>query len=152
MFQEPFQQFMFLANYLPYPRMLACPSDAPKKAAVNWDDYLTNGNFRLSYFAGICASESAPRTMLMGDRNIEGLGPYSGCANAGGMYGRELSTNSYWSDEVHKNGGNIAFPDGSAEKLGDSTLRTLAASQACSAQCQGKHILVPCADCGLGLP
>ncbi len=149
-FQEPYHQFMFLANYLPSPKIFACPSDDPRKPATNWNDFCTNGNYRLSYFAGTCASELAPRTLLAGDRNIADLSSYDICANAGELYARGVQTNSSWSVEMHKNAGNVTFPDGSADKLTTATLRSLAANPASGANCQGRHVLSPCADCGVG--
>lgn len=148
---EPFHQFIFLANYLPVPKVLACPSDAPRKAATNWMDFTSNGNLRLSYFAGPCASETAPRTLLIGDRNVSNFGIPSACTNAGNMEIKILTTNSVWTTEMHRRAGNVAFPDGSAERLSNQGLRSLVATPATSANCQGRHVMEPCPDCEVQL-
>lgn len=144
---QPFEQFLFLMNYLPSPQILSCPSDRANKVSKTWTAFATNGNSALSYFAGLCASESSPRTFLSGDRNIGELGMYSECTNAVGMLGKTIRTNSIWTAEMHGKVGNLAFPDGSAESITTKSLQQRAANTPQSARCAENHVLAPCSSC-----
>jgi prepilin-type N-terminal cleavage/methylation domain-containing protein len=148
----PYQQFIHLVNYLESPKLLICPSDRVMKVQSNWTGFYTNGTLSLSYFAGLCANEAFPRTMLTGDRNITNLGLYSECTNAGGMVGKRILATSYWSDEMHKKAGNISFPDGSTEKMTSVILQRQAANPPNGARCSENHLLAPCPTCTLVNP
>lgn len=143
----PYQQFFFLASYLGSPKLLVCPSDRVTKVQSDWIGFYTNGNLSLSYFAGLCANEAFPRTMLSGDRNITNLGSYSECTNAGGMIGKRILATSYWSDEMHKKAGNIVFSDGSAEQMTTLKLQRQAANPPEGTKCSENHVLAPCESC-----
>lgn len=148
---EPFQQFFLLANYLPSPKTLFCPTDRGMKQRSTWTEFFTNGNLGLSFFAGICANEAFPRTLLLGDRNLTNL-VYSACTNAGGMVGRSIRPTSSWSDTMHVKAGNLAHPDGSAEHLTTFKLQSLAANPVTGAPCSENHVLAPCPDCEFAAP
>jgi prepilin-type N-terminal cleavage/methylation domain-containing protein len=149
---DAYQQFMFLTNYLNNPQLLYCPSDRVVTLKSTWTDFYTNGDFSLSYFVGLCANETLPRTLLLGDRNISGLGLFSACTNSGGMIGRRVLATSYWSDEMHQKAGNIAFPDGSAERLTTVKLQSQAANSGSGSLCSDHHILGLCTSCFLANP
>ncbi len=150
---EPFQQFFLLANYLPSPKTLFCPSDRGMKMRSTWTEYFTNGNLGVSFFAGLCANEAFPRTLLLGDRNITNLASsYSECTNAGGMLARGIRPTSSWSETMHQKAGNLAFPDGSAEQLTTPKLQSLAANPVNGAKCNENHVLEPCPDCEFAAP
>ena len=148
---QAYQQFFLLANYLPSPKTLFCPSDRGMKMRSTWVEYFTNGNLGVSFFAGLCANEAFPRTLLLGDRNLNDLG-FSECTNAGGMMARGVRPTSSWSDTMHKNAGNIALPDGSAEQLTTLKLQRLAANPVYGAKCNENHVLAPCPDCEFAAP
>jgi prepilin-type processing-associated H-X9-DG protein len=148
---QAYQQF-FLPNYLPSPKALFCPSDRGMKLRSTWGEYYTNGNLGVSFFAGLCANEAFPRTLLLGDRNLNDLGMFSECTNAGGMVARGVSSTSSWSDTMHGKAGNIAFPDGSAEQLTTPKLQRLAANPVAGARCNENHVLAPCPDCEYASP
>jgi prepilin-type N-terminal cleavage/methylation domain-containing protein len=149
---EAYQQFMFLTNYLKNPQLLFCPSDRVVTLKSTWTDFYTNGDFSLSYFVGLCANETSPRTMLLGDRNISNLGLFSECTNSGGMVGRRILASSSWSEEMHQKAGNIAFPDGSAERLTTVKLQSQAANSGNAFMCSDHHILGLCTTCNLVNP
>jgi prepilin-type processing-associated H-X9-DG protein len=149
---QAYQQFFLLANYLPTPKTLFCPSDRGMKLRSTWGEYFTNGNLGVSYFAGLCANEVFPRTLLLGDRNINDLGMFSQCTNAGGLVARGICPTSSWSDTMHAKAGNIAFADGSAEKFNTARLQSLAANPINGTRCNSNHILAPCPDCEFAAP
>jgi len=149
---QAFQQFFLLAIYLPSPKVLFCPTDRGMKMRSTWVEYFTNGNLGVSFFAGICANEAFPRTLLLGDRNLTNLVSYTECTNAGGMLGRSIRPTSYWSETMHRKAGNIAFPDGSAEQLTTFKLQSLAANPVTGANCSENHVLAPCPDCEYAAP
>jgi prepilin-type N-terminal cleavage/methylation domain-containing protein/prepilin-type processing-associated H-X9-DG protein len=142
--ESPYHQFMFLADYMASPKSMACPSDLTAIPQPTWPLFITNGILGLSYFAGLCASESAPRNLLAGDRNLTNLAFLSVCTNAGGMSGRTIQVTSSWSKEMHKTGGNIAFADGSAEFLTTTRLQKQVATPATGTSCSGYHVLGYC--------
>jgi prepilin-type N-terminal cleavage/methylation domain-containing protein/prepilin-type processing-associated H-X9-DG protein len=151
-FDQAYQQFFLLANYLPSPKTLFCPSDRGMKLRATWTEYFTNGNLGVSYFAGLCANEAFPRTLLLGDRNLNDLGTFSQCTNAGGLIARGIRPTSSWSETMHANAGNIAFPDGSADKLSTIKLQRLAANPVTNAKCGENHVLAPCPECEFAAP
>jgi hypothetical protein len=59
-----------MSNELYTPKILVCPADKQRVAAVRFTPQLNNGN--LSYFVGIDAEETEPNRFLAGDRNILG--------------------------------------------------------------------------------
>jgi prepilin-type processing-associated H-X9-DG protein len=122
------------------------------KPTETWIDFYTNGPVALSYFAGICASENRPHTMLLGDRNISGLGMFSECTNSGMMIGRSIQITSEWSEEMHNRSGNIAFADGSAEQMTTTKLQKQAATPPNGTTCTESHVLAPCPNCGFTQP
>jgi prepilin-type N-terminal cleavage/methylation domain-containing protein len=146
---EPYQQFMFLADYMASPRTLACPSDRTAKFQSTWTEFVTNANLGLSYFAGLCASELAPRTLLSGDRNLTNLASYTECTNSGAMLARSIHTSSLWNDEMHDKSGNFAFSDGGAELMTTVKLQKQVATPASGANCTENHVLAPCSRCGV---
>ena len=147
---KPFHQFIFLADYMPSPKLLACPSDRMTKLQTTWPGFITNGNLGLSYFAGLCASEMAPRSLLVGDRNVTNISVITECTNAGGMSGRSILETSLWTtSEMHKSGGNVAFSDGSAELLTTIKLQKQVSTPPIGAKCTAYHILVSCKSCSV---
>jgi prepilin-type N-terminal cleavage/methylation domain-containing protein/prepilin-type processing-associated H-X9-DG protein len=141
---QAYQQFLRLTNELQSPRLLSCPSDRAMLFASSWSEFCTNGDQSLSYFAGFCADEAFPRTLLSGDRNLADLGIVSGCTNADMMLGNPIQVISSWRDEMHKTGGNVAFADGSLEFMTNWRLVQQASNPALGARCTANHVVAPC--------
>jgi type II secretory pathway pseudopilin PulG len=139
----PVYQYLIVSNELGSPKVLVCPSDKKNKASPVWRADFVG----LSYFAGICAGEQFPNTMVAGDRNIGSLVPGTECTNATGMLGRGISGSSYWQADVHSNVGMVAFAEGSVRQLTTPALQSQAAQPAVGSPCSGNHVLVPCVSC-----
>ncbi|HEX4265073.1 MAG TPA: type II secretion system protein [Verrucomicrobiae bacterium] len=112
-----FRNFQVLSNELSTPFILICPADTDRNRfrATNFA-YLNNSN--LSYFVGLDANETDPQGILSGDRNLT-----NGTAVKNGIL--QLTTNSAagWTDEMHKQCGNIALADGSVQQVSTIGLR-----------------------------
>lgn len=145
-------QFLPLTNELVTPKILACPMDLQGKPKLRWEDYMTNGNLSLSYFAGLCASERSPRAFLLGDRNINDLSELGECLNAPNLYTGGVTNASGWDEEIHRKTGNIAFVDGSVQYLTTPQLQRLAPAASASSTCGHNHVLAPCPKCVLVQP
>jgi type II secretory pathway pseudopilin PulG len=145
-------QFLIMSNELRFPRILICPSDTAVTARYAWTDYATNGNTSLSYFAGLCAREQFPRAMLAGDRNVLGLSDFSECTNAVGMFASGIQSAAFWGPDLHRNVGNMAFSDGSVDRLTSVQLQGRAANSGTASICSENHVLEPCPSCVLTLP
>lgn len=145
-------QFLVLSNELSTPKILACPSDKLVSAQSSWGSYVTNSIVGVSYFAGLCASEKAPRALLLGDRNINELSGLSECQNASALYAGGVSTNSTWDGDVHRLSGNVTFVDGSVQHLKTPQLRMAAESARSSTACGQNHVLTPCPKCVVLVP
>jgi type II secretory pathway pseudopilin PulG len=145
---EAFWQFLLVSAQIYSPQVLSCPGDKAVTMKTSWNEFATNALFSLSYFAGICANEQTPASLLVGDRNLGGLAALSECTNATGMYSGGVGGSSYWGTQVaiHGRAGNVALADGSAHQLTTVALRALAASSS-SRTCGGNHLLLPCPEC-----
>jgi prepilin-type N-terminal cleavage/methylation domain-containing protein len=140
-------QYLTLSNELDSPRVLVCPSDKVMSACLTWEQFWSQGNLGLSFFAGICASELMPSSILAGDRNLGGLSPLSECANAVEMFAGGVRGTSYWDTGLHSRFGNLALADGSAQPLTTPALQALATSLPGGGPCSGNHVLLPCPQC-----
>jgi prepilin-type processing-associated H-X9-DG protein len=113
--------FQVMSNELSSPRIVVCPNDLKRSAAV---DFIQFTNKNISYFIGLDADEKFPGRILCGDRNLtNGVAPRNGVL--------EMTTNQPvgWSTETHQGFGNIAFVDGSVRELSQADLNAaLAAS------------------------
>jgi len=106
--------FQVMSNELSVPRSVICPAE-PRPIATNW---ATLRNSNISYFIGLDAADTRPNMILSGDRDIAENGQLlRGTAN--------LTTNRpvAWHKLLHKEGGNVAFADGSVQQLMNSLLR-----------------------------
>jgi prepilin-type N-terminal cleavage/methylation domain-containing protein len=135
--------FNVIRQELGTPKLLRCPSDNRAVAL----DFSTNrdfglawqGNYAVSYFVGLDATDNRPEMHLLGDRNIIGLEKQS-CPNAGieDVVTWLMPTNEPgWSSGVHRWGGNVAMVDGSVWQFGRSGLQNhcVAAAQDTHANC-----------------
>jgi prepilin-type N-terminal cleavage/methylation domain-containing protein len=152
MLNQAFQQFLGVATELQSPKILFCPSDRAMKIAPSWSEFCTNGDQSLSYFAGLCANQAYPRTLLSGDRSLASLGMLSECTNAGGLIGSPIQVTTHWNGEMHKEVGNVVFPDGSVEAMTTAKLQRQAVTPVVGAKCTTNHVVVPCPICQMTGP
>ena len=102
--------FLVMSNELSTPKVLVCPQDSKHlPPATSFSSELVG---HISYFVGLDAKESNPRSILSGDANFE-IGSVP--AKSGVL---ELSTNAAvaWPVDRHKFCGNILFAGGSVEQ------------------------------------
>lgn len=111
-----FRHYQVLSNELLVTKLLICPSDQ-RMPAVKFQD-LQNKN--LSYFIGLDATNSKPRMLLTGDRNIESDTPPVHTI-------LQLTPNSSarWTEAMHNNQGNVGLSDGSVQQLSTPRLNEL---------------------------
>jgi prepilin-type processing-associated H-X9-DG protein len=118
--------FLVMSNELNTPKLVLCPRDPnpDRNLATTFNapagpgaTLLTPSN-NISYFVGLDAVDSAPKTILAGDDhfNIGKLKPHPGLL---------LPTNSAvaWRNERHPNRGIVAFADGSVHDLDTPSFR-----------------------------
>jgi competence protein ComGC len=156
----PYQYAVFgvMSNELSTPKTVMCPSDE-RIAHTNFTMHLTGpnqvcqasavnapdsdptyfNNFKVSYFLGVNASDTNPRLILAGDRNIWGDHNSSTVPPQwnGGGYGNINST-QYWMgtnwvngaiypawspSKMHQGEGNVLVADGSVQQLDSVRLR-----------------------------
>jgi prepilin-type N-terminal cleavage/methylation domain-containing protein/prepilin-type processing-associated H-X9-DG protein len=131
------QHLIVAQSEISNPRILVCPSDNRDPA----DDFSTNrssglrwhGNYGVSYFIGLDATENRPLMHLLGDRNITGLEKQD-CSNTlvkAVVTWATPADKPAWDGGVHKSGGNVALVDGSVAQLSQSGLaKQMAAAMA----------------------
>lgn len=96
-----------MSNELVTPKILHCASDETRSKR---QDFAGLSNKDISYFVGFDAQETAPQSILSGDRNITG-----GITNG---FLRLIPANAQlgWTKEIHQNAGNIGLGDGSVQQ------------------------------------
>lgn len=108
--------FRAMSNELSTPRILVCPADTNRLAAMNWNILRDR---HLSYFVGLDANDTHPQMILSGDDNftINGARPGSGLVS--------FSTNdaAAWLPNRHINQGNVLLGDGSVQGFSTPRLR-----------------------------
>jgi type II secretory pathway pseudopilin PulG len=97
-----------LSNELSTPIIIACPADL-RHAADDWGKLTTNN---ISYFVGLSARESLPRTFLAGDRNLVLDGK-----QLTGRAELKSSESVAWDKSIHRFQGVVATGDGSVHQL-----------------------------------
>jgi hypothetical protein len=113
---DVFPHFQVLSNELNSPFILVCPEDKQRLPATN---FLAGFSDRtISYFVGVDASDAMPQMFLSGDRQISA----NRVPLRHGLH--ELTTNDIagWTDELHKNAGNIGWANGSVGMVPSSEL------------------------------
>jgi len=116
------RHFQVLSNFGFTPRTLICPAD---EVSSRWPnvrvparDFTVFGNANLSYFAGLDAKKSKRSSILSGDRNIT-----NGVALKDGVMELTTNTPAGWTGEIHEQGGNVLFADGSVRQMNGDDLR-----------------------------
>lgn len=106
---QVFRHFQAVSNEVQATEVLVCHFDMRRRG----QDWRTLGNSNVSYFIGLDADKTAPRSILAGDRTLDGMPRRSA---------RLLThtTNSalQWAPDSHAGaGGNVVLADGSAYQL-----------------------------------
>jgi prepilin-type N-terminal cleavage/methylation domain-containing protein len=126
--------FRSISNELNSPKVLVCTSDGSRSKAssfdVNRQNSFNSGANQSSYFVGLRAEETAPLTILTGDRNI------TQGANSGTVGGSRATFDGYepsavsasWDNTIHRGAGNLGLADGSAEQTTPQDLQRQIAS------------------------
>ena len=107
---QAYRHFQTLSNELSSPRVLVCPSDSRAPAAAFRD--LKNPN--VSYFVGLDTALTKLemfQMFLSGDRNLENGEPMTSS-----IMSLKKGQNLKWTDELHRNAGNIGLADGSVQQ------------------------------------
>ncbi|HTB84592.1 MAG TPA: hypothetical protein VK742_13130 [Candidatus Sulfotelmatobacter sp.] len=113
---ETYRHFQVASNELSTPRILVCPADPERTAAVNFSR-LKNRN--VSYFVGLDAVDDAtnPQLFLTGDRNMVGENPPEN-----GILKLVPGQNVNWTSTIHVNKGNLGLADGSVQQTTSASL------------------------------
>jgi prepilin-type processing-associated H-X9-DG protein len=128
-FGSAWLHFYAISNEIVTPKVLHCPSD-PEKMTAN--DFTRGAlgfpnpnmqNAALSFTIGTEAYMGRPLMHLVSDRNIMGMSDTSNC-DAQGIKGvitifavNAGPITASWDGNIHKNAGNMAMVDGSAQQL-----------------------------------
>jgi prepilin-type processing-associated H-X9-DG protein len=115
---NPFSIFQVMSNEFGNYRakVLVCPADALRCPATNFTTDFSSE--KISYFVGLDASDSMPQMFLTGDRNLA----TNGVSVLRSIL--ELTTNQIagWTQEIHKNQGNVGMADGSVQGFSNRAL------------------------------
>ena len=135
--RNAFQHFLTASNELSTPKILCCPKDS-RRPAEHWGQSPggfawpgTGENNALSYFVGLDARETAPQTLLCGNRNLAGGRPSVACSSAPSGFtdayslGTSDAPTVRWNAGMHAPGGNMLTADGSALEQTSLGLRKL---------------------------
>jgi len=128
--QDTYYHMLRITNELSTPKVLVCPSDSAKLVT---SDFTALNNANISYFVAYEGEENKPQSMLAGDRNV--TGPYNNisCGVLNSVWvslglgattmATEITVNSSFTAELHKQVGNIGVGDGSVQMLSISDMR-----------------------------
>jgi len=169
-----FGVFGCLSNELSSPKVLICPAENERRlpattfanvAPLNSSGIvpLTN-DLNVSYFIGVDAVQTNPRTFLTGDHNLGSDGyttPLRGFVTAPSTYSPDfkvsLGTNFVsdagvgWLNTMHSNQGNVALADGSVSQYNRVQLQQALRNTGASSNFSGPNFTNPQGCIGLGL-
>lgn len=111
---DVFPHFLVMSNELNTPKVLFCPADAQRQAAVTFSDGLANAN--ISYFVGLDAQESLPQMWLAGDDCFS----INGNPLPSGILSLPANAAVSWNQSRHRRLGNVALVDGSVLRISDT--------------------------------
>jgi hypothetical protein len=114
-------------------KVIVCPAEARRPA----DNLTSFANTNLSYLVGVSTDDSAPQSLLGGDRNLGagtkpgndyGFSPENGQGNDVAIQTNSKAGPVCWSLKIHSLGnsagaGNILLGDGSAQQVSSGSLR-----------------------------
>jgi prepilin-type N-terminal cleavage/methylation domain-containing protein len=133
------QTFQVMSNDLNNANILYCTSDSgktkPSSANINFSSLTIT---YISYFIGYNALESAPQSILAGDRNVS-----TGTTVLAGEQAISPSGANYeWTpNDLHQGQGNLGLTDGSVQQLAGATLALSPLNQALSNGTNGLSVL-----------
>jgi prepilin-type processing-associated H-X9-DG protein len=110
-----FRHFLAMSNELSTTKVLLCPEDKERTAAIDW----RIGNQNISYFVGLNASETNANSILSGDRNLM----TNGVPVGSGLVELTTKMTAAWTAQIHKNAGNVLFGDGHVDALSKNRLQ-----------------------------
>jgi hypothetical protein len=123
------EHLVVIEDQIMTPKLLICPSDdrdpaldfsANQNMGLRW-----YGNYAVSYFVGLDATESRPQMHLLGDRNITGFElqdcPPTDIRKV--VTWLNPTNEPRWSISIHHWAGNVALADGSVSMLGQNSLQ-----------------------------
>ncbi len=116
-----YTSFQVMSNELGTTKVLVCPADNHRFAATNFTTDF--GNHRLSYFVGVDATDSLPRSILSGDDDFE----INATPIRSGLVQIFTNTSIGWSNQRHAPLGNLLFSDGSVQSANNSVCSNLIA-------------------------
>jgi hypothetical protein len=151
---RPYFQYAWVSNELIVPKILVCPADTSKHAAVNWGFTDPAGGFRhsnqqensISYDLWLHSGPGRPSASMCSDRNLSYDGISSACST-GITPTREVrpaSTVVEWLPSIHPTNGNVLLYDGRVAQVDTAGVRQLLLDSA-SASTNGEqeHYLFP---------
>jgi len=106
---EIWRQWAVLSNELSTPKLLACPEDLERPAALNWAAF---DEQRLSYFLNVAALSEPGDLVLSGDRNLV----LDGTPTARGRVRVSATNQVSWGPKIHHHSGNLLLADGSVHQ------------------------------------
>jgi len=115
------QTFLSMSNELSTPKILLCPVDATRSAALTFDSRF--GPRNISYFVGVnVTNDLNPQSVLSGDSDLAlaGKSPF-----APGLVALATNAPIEWSNSRHTHKGNIGLADGSVQSVGNAQTRQI---------------------------
>jgi len=125
--------FRSISNELNSPKVLVCSSDSDKSRAQSFDVQRNlalyndgmGGENNISYFVGLRSDETAPQTILTGDRNVTGGDNGTPRRTFAGVDDTDPGiANAEFDGQIHRNQGNLGLADGSASQVTINEFRT----------------------------
>jgi prepilin-type processing-associated H-X9-DG protein len=117
------QKLNSYTNYGIEPRMLICPSDQNRFYTFDKKNISDVIDTNISYFVGVDATLNNPKSIFIGDRNLE----VNGAPTKSGLLELTPKSSVGWTEELHYSKssgdcGNILLADGHVEFLKSKTL------------------------------
>ena len=100
-----------MSNVLGTPKILVCPADKQRTAAVSFTQNFSDAN--LSYFLSLDASDAYPQMILFGDDNLA----VNGVRVRPGILNLPRNASVGWTMERHRGTGNLGLSDGSVQTI-----------------------------------
>ena len=126
-----YQRINSYTNYGIEPRCLACPSDERRDSIYLKKSISEFTDTNISYFVGVDATLTNPKSILAGDRHLQ----INGLSTKPGLFDLTAKSPVSWSEELHYSkstttaGGNVFFTDGHVEFLKSKKLNSVFQSQ-----------------------
>lgn len=120
---EAWRHYAVVSDESNSPKILACTADPLRERTSTWTNF---SNQNLTYFVGLEADSKKPDSILAGDRNVS----VNGVAASSGIVLITSAAATGFTADIHKQAGNIALGDGSAQQINSAGLtKQLVASE-----------------------